>query len=556
MSTPDPLALETGWSCEVPLISFEEALELTVFRSGLTRADWLKRLAHQLHRPQLLPLLWLLPRGWKLAPAELPEQLQTLGGLLERSLLTPGLLAALADDLPHLLRAATTAQPTASDLWHGGDGTSLPESLEQLLRRSGPSSPTPGDLPAASITSIKTDAVEDQALSGGLIWRNTGLSHGQSDAERRRNGRAAQVLNRLGANLQYPDDPWRFEQCVSSSRWISSLVETGWQITAQLRCSVASFGLGASLPRASGGWSQVPIALPIRTGLLGPQGLELQSLLPHSCLELELRREEELILLQYYQGTEGFCGWEGLNDLDRPWQNNRHNGTVRYLGERWDGERLQAAMALCDVMALVHNSESDAGQLWLGGYGALGILHRQLRSVATGDRGALRAVSGVVGVGSGVNACSSAARTSKRTPHSLQSTGRPWRRTGAPLRSSPMTATCLAQRRIMRAAAFCGVSPTAAPSPWSISSATWPHSPELAALESTALDNGSDHLRAMTFGEGALKTVVVHPRHFHPLHQSSGPGTVPVGQRKQEGASRISDLSKRTQRDRGRQRSW
>ncbi len=373
MSTSDPLALETGWSCEVPLISFEEALELTVFRSGLTRADWLKRLAHQLHRPQLLPLLWLLPRGWKLAPAELPEQLQTLGGLLERSLLTPGLLAALADDLPHLLRAATTAQPTASDLWHGGDGTSLPESLEQLLRRSGPSSPTPGDLPAASITSIKTDAVEDQALSGGLIWRNTGLSHGQSDAERRRNGRAAQVLNRLGANLQDPDDPWRFEQCVSSSRWISSLVETGWQITAQLRCSVASFGLGASLPRAGGGWSQVPIALPIRTGLLGPQGLELQSLLPHSCLELELRREEKLILLQYYQGTEGFCGWEGLNDLDRPWQNNRHNGTVRYLGERWDGERLQAAMALCDVMALVHNSESDAGQLWLGGYGALGF---------------------------------------------------------------------------------------------------------------------------------------------------------------------------------------
>ncbi|MEN9767686.1 MAG: hypothetical protein RLZZ32_1646, partial [Cyanobacteriota bacterium] len=99
MATPDPLALESSWNCGVPLIGFEEALEQSVFRSGLTRSDWLQRLAHQLHRPQLLPLLWLLPRGWKLAPAALPERLRNLAGLLERGLLSPGLLAALADEL-------------------------------------------------------------------------------------------------------------------------------------------------------------------------------------------------------------------------------------------------------------------------------------------------------------------------------------------------------------------------------------------------------------------------------------------------------------------------
>ena len=78
-SVADPLQLDPDWSCSVPLLAFEDALDQSVFRSGLTRSDWLKRLAHQLHKPQLLPLLWLLPKGWKLAPADLPQRLQSLG---------------------------------------------------------------------------------------------------------------------------------------------------------------------------------------------------------------------------------------------------------------------------------------------------------------------------------------------------------------------------------------------------------------------------------------------------------------------------------------------
>ena len=58
-------------------------------------------------------------------------------------------------------------------------------------------------------------------------------------------------------------------------------------------------------------------------------------LLPHSAVELELRGEGCELLLQFYQGTEGLCGWEALNDLQRPWQNDRQNGTVRYMGEPW-----------------------------------------------------------------------------------------------------------------------------------------------------------------------------------------------------------------------------
>ena len=62
LSHADPLQLDPNWSCSVPLLAFEEALEQSAFRAGLTRTDWLKRLAQQLHKPQLLPLPGFCPR--------------------------------------------------------------------------------------------------------------------------------------------------------------------------------------------------------------------------------------------------------------------------------------------------------------------------------------------------------------------------------------------------------------------------------------------------------------------------------------------------------------
>lgn len=359
-SHDDPLALLPEWPCPVALTPLEQALDSSVFRSGLSRAEWLKRLATDLQKPQLLPLLWLLPRGWKLAPAQLPPKLQTLAGVLERGLLTPAVLAALADDLPHLLPPPGEQQADAISLWRSA-GQTLPQDLASLLTLDQDEAPSPPAPPKRNL-----------AISGGLLWHNEGLLFEQSAAERRRNSLVARVLNRLGTN-QLNQTTWSIDGCSSSSDWLQHLLQSGWEAKAQLRSSIASFGLGASLPLDSGGWSQVPLGLPIRTGLLSSDGQEEQALLPHSCLELELKQGNDLIRLQYYQGTEGLCGWEGLNDLQRPWQNDRHNGTVRYLGEPWQGDRLLQAMQLCDLMALIHNLEASERRLVHGGYGSLGF---------------------------------------------------------------------------------------------------------------------------------------------------------------------------------------
>ncbi|MBM5784283.1 MAG: hypothetical protein FJ076_05430 [Cyanobacteria bacterium K_DeepCast_35m_m1_288] len=364
-SNSDPLALDDQWGCPVPLLGFEAALERSVFRSGLSRSDWLKRLANELHKPQLLPLLWLLPRRWSLSAAQLPPKLQALGGVLERGLLTPALLAALADDLPHLLPAPKPDQPNALSLWSSSHRPPLPRDFATLQQAAS------AEAESESESSSNTKPA-GAALTGGLVWRNVGLSYEQSPQERQRNSLVARVLNRLAAN-RIGEEPWSFEGCTTSSGWLEQLQASGWQAQAQLRCSVASFGLGASLPQEAGGWSQVPLALPIRTGLLGADGDEMQSLLPHSCLELELRGPDQLLRLQYYQGTEGLCGWEALNDLQRPWQNDHHNGTVHYLGEPYEGERLQQLFNLLEVIALVHNHEASERQLLHGGYGSLGF---------------------------------------------------------------------------------------------------------------------------------------------------------------------------------------
>ena len=343
----DPLAIDSDWSSDVPLVSLEAALEQSLLQSGLSRQDYIKRLAQDLHKPRLQPLLWLLPRRWRLAPAELPQQLHGLAQLLERGLLNPSLLAVLGDEIAHLLPppAPTT---TPLQIWRGTGEASLMswDDVMALSQTNGPAE----ELKSESKTSH---------LAPGLIWSNLGLHYGQNQQRREANAAAARWLNHHAARD-------------GSRQLIERLQQRGWQLRARFRASVASFGLGACFQTEQGELQQIPIGLPMRSGLLNQGGQEITMLLPHSAVELELRGEGCAMLLQFYQGTEGLCGWEALNDLQRPWQNDRHNGTVRYMGEPWQNSELLELMDLTDVMALVHNTLASDLKLRCGGYGTIG----------------------------------------------------------------------------------------------------------------------------------------------------------------------------------------
>lgn len=370
----DPLTLGPDWHDPLPLISLDQALERSLLATGLTREQLITRLLADVGHPVLHPLVWVLPRRWRLAPAALPSRLQGLSVLLQQGLISPVFLAALVDDLAHLWPPADAAA-TAVTLWQRqsidwqGATLSLPSQWAALQEMASAvhdsaSSLAPG-VGAAS-------ASHWPHITQGLRWSNVGLDFSQTAQARCANALLAQVFNRLAANA-VTSQTFSFEGCNDGASLLAWLSDQGWSVRARLRSSIASFGFGAALVLPDAQPRQIPLALPLRTGLLDRDGQEVVSLLPHTALELELSRGAELLRLQWYQGTGGLCGWDGLNDLRRPWQNDPQSGTVRYLGGPLDGPHLPALMPLCELIALVHNLEASESHLRLGGYGSLGF---------------------------------------------------------------------------------------------------------------------------------------------------------------------------------------
>ena len=384
----DQLRLSPAWGESpqdgtdlAPLISLDAALEQSSLRRGISRDAFLRELLSDLHHQRLIPLLLMLPRQWRQQNASLPEHLRRLGSLLENNLVSPLLLATLADDLQHMLPALSeTTGLMALERWcrreislSGGLTLALPKSLEALWSMT---ADTPEQAPAPRGKSPGTLA-RMSAIGGVLSWSNQGLPNLQAEPERQRNRVMAQILNALGSNrlarTGSASEPFRFEAASSGRKLLDHLSKQGWQCRARIRTSVASFGLGASI-RIGDQWRQVPLAVPYRSGLLNAGGEEIQALMPHCSLEMELQPpESSSLLLQYYQGVEGLNGWAALNELQRPWQNDRSNGTVNYPANEISGEQLGETLDLCELMGAVHNSEAQFSHLHMGGYGALGF---------------------------------------------------------------------------------------------------------------------------------------------------------------------------------------
>ena len=277
-----------------PLVPFEQALESSSLRRNISRDDFLKATLTQLNHQRLIPLLFMLPRRWRLQPASLPRSLRNLGSLLEHGLVSPLLLAALADDLQHLITSESEESATpinAMDRWcqrsidlDDGSTRLLPTDLLGLQTFSSPDSPSPCS--GALARAVK-------GFSAELQWSNQGLPFQQSQKARLRNRVLAQVLNVLGSNRLPPSpctsEPFRFESFDRSSALITHLIARGWQCRAHFRASIASFGLGACT-RDGDRWAQIPLAVPYRTGLRDSRGEERRALLPHCSLEMELKR--------------------------------------------------------------------------------------------------------------------------------------------------------------------------------------------------------------------------------------------------------------------------
>jgi hypothetical protein len=382
---PGWLSSSTDQIKDVKLLGIDDALDQSWIRRGISRKEFLAELLKSINHREALPILAMLPRGWKAKPAMVPEKLRGMATILEEELMTPKLLGALADELNHLWPAKKGQKgESALTRWskrtirYQGNDIQLPTSMEKINE-------------VAENTDIeltteqnKVKRTRDTWSAGiGIKWENTGMRYSQTKEQRLKNMILAQVLNALASNQLNNEQKYLggsehfiFEGQQSTHDLVKTLASNGWKCKGRFRSSVASFGRGASCPDAENPkqWEQIPLALPYRTGILYKNN-EITALFPHSSFELELEspNRKDNFLVQYYQGTEGLNGWAALNDLHRPWQNDRKNGTVRYSDIELSIEKLLEALDISDVIARIHNSQSSHINLRYGGYGTIGF---------------------------------------------------------------------------------------------------------------------------------------------------------------------------------------
>ncbi|MEC7382619.1 MAG: ArgR family transcriptional regulator, partial [Cyanobacteriota bacterium] len=220
----NPLALSQSWGQDehddihtAPLIALEKVLETSSLRRGISREQLLSELLRDLDHRRVIPLIGMLPRGWRMAPAVLPERLRGIATLLEDGLLSPLLLAALTDDLQHLLPIPENQPPSALEFWRQpsvalkpGHAVGVPCNLKncRLLANQPITSDALSDPKQHGRTPLGKGLT---ALGSGLAWHNEGLVMLQNESSQRMNELMAQVLNCLAANrlpeALHPSEP-------------------------------------------------------------------------------------------------------------------------------------------------------------------------------------------------------------------------------------------------------------------------------------------------------------------------------------------------------------
>ena len=382
---PEWLSSSTDKTDDIKLLGIDDALDRSWIRKGISRKEFLAELLKSINHREALPILAMLPKGWKVKPAMVPEHLRGMATILEEELMNPKLLGAMADELNHLWPAKKTQKKESALIrWnkrtvrYRDKDIQLPTSMKKINEVA---ENTGKELKPEQ---KKGKGARDIWSAGiGLKWENIGMKYSQTEEERLKNMILAQVLNALASNQQNNEDRnsggsenFIFEGQQSTHQLVKTLASNGWKCKGRFRSSVASFGCGASCPDAENPkqWDQIPLALPYRTGILYKNN-EITALFPHSCFELELKspNRKDNFLVQYYQGTEGLNGWAALNDLHRPWQNDRKNGTVKYSDIELSIEKLLEALDISDVIARIHNNQSSQMNLRYGGYGTMGF---------------------------------------------------------------------------------------------------------------------------------------------------------------------------------------
>ncbi|KIY94459.1 hypothetical protein MNEG_13503 [Monoraphidium neglectum] len=187
---------------------------------------------------------------------------------------------------------------------------------------------------------------------------------------------------------------------------VRELEGQGYEIEITLRSNITSFSYGLSVRAEDGGWLQVPIAYPLRTGLWARdergRTLDVLTLMPHASVVVSVTGggpggrgggdsggpdsgggggdgaggDGGLLpdfALEWCLNINGFTGWGSYSCLDRAWAAGAPFQTLHNLGDLSAAAARQRAVRMLTAATVVVNAAGQRDRLLFGGYGYLGV---------------------------------------------------------------------------------------------------------------------------------------------------------------------------------------
>lgn len=222
-------------------------------------------------------------------------------------------------------------------------------------------------------TPISTTLLPDLCFGTG------GLTSQYTRRQEFRNRYLAAVLNRLVANrlddrqsVDFAVEIGKYKHVTSTGAFMQAIGHSNGCLDARFQSQVANFGVDLCLQEeGSRKLKPVPFVFAMWSGVVDPiSGQNIALPATHGSLHVQLALSDgfDLGTVQFYAGTEGFCGWHPDSGWQAPWR----AGHVQH-GEVLSMDELTRAADYGTALAVASARCAEQYSLSCGGYGDLGI---------------------------------------------------------------------------------------------------------------------------------------------------------------------------------------
>ncbi|KAJ8901735.1 hypothetical protein NDN08_003941 [Rhodosorus marinus] len=244
---------------------------------------------------------------------------------------------------------------------------------------------------AQKLKTPQPNPLSDAFFPGLYLGMSPGVEHRYDQREIIVNRLICQILNRLASNayptgLIDPEDgvpgPFAVQMTEQSPKLLSpeallaALVESGHSVSGGIFTNITAFGINLSTKKADGTWADVPVAIPIRTGVrtlnddLRVETTEISNLIPHSAFFVDCTGPLLDFRSEFFQGIDGFTGWNAPPFVLKYYQNHPE---INALHGIWSFEDMISGVKHASHIMNIYNYIATKWNLPVGGYGYSGV---------------------------------------------------------------------------------------------------------------------------------------------------------------------------------------